>query len=697
MISLKEVFVNKPTFGKVASKDLPKNSMEWNDSILQQFYTDVPYIDPNFMVDPVITDGDDKQGYGKGSIVVTNNGRKINFPIIIKDWKLSPFDVFVKHEGDNDEYIPANQDNINKSLIGESVGEISDYNEYYQDNSVKRPGGITPKQATSAPSIPTQASFGVQTNMKLAFDWHATVHEDDLIKFAEEIDKTPEIKEAFVENGTGVVSRIINEAGSKRVELQDKMNSKIDVGNIVVKKARDTVIDSKLFNVNMLKPITKTPSHVQVRARKFPKMEDVIQSGVSPITRLTSIANGYAINGVVYNIKDHRNEGNIDKKLFISDDGKYYAVKSEMSGQPAFFGVDLPLKKEAFDSLIRRTADVTTDELPILATSSADKQFPEAGGVLHTDPDKYKCEEIAFIYGQGDEWEAIYCNGGAFKKRIVNGREVYLNKGKAFIKAGVAKPVPVDSVDDPIYGIALGQRKMCLIPETTIVVNLSMIECIKGVLVSPDKTPKDVLNESGVEKIAMSIGDKGFKIDGAPADSIKKIAGLKPWDELDVKSANTILETVGMTKQAADEAIRTLVKSASDGRGNLVTVYGVTSDYINAEPILQMEKEAVLKPMLREYALSIRSNLIKEAAVIDDPEVVDNVLSTNFINEDNINDFVENIDKLEKVNSKLAELLVAARMGLKDVDEMAIKKAIEGLNKTIEGLNKLKLVATSNA
>jgi hypothetical protein len=110
-----------------------------------------------------------------------------------------------------------------------------------------------------------------------------------------------------------------------------------------------------------------------------------------------------------------------------------------------------------------------------------------------------------------------------------------------------------------------------------------------------------------------------------------------------------------------------------------------------------MEKQAKLKPILKEYAQSIRQNLIKEAAVIDDPEVVDNVLATNFINEDNINDFVNNIDKLEKVNSKLAELLVAARMGLKDVDEMAIKKAIEGLNKTISGLNKLKMVATSNA
>jgi len=77
-----------------------------------------------------------------------------------------------------------------------------------------------------------------------------------------------------------------------------------------------------------------------------------------------------------------------------------------------------------------------------------------------------------------------------------------------------------------------------------------------------------------------------------------------------------------------------------------------------------------------------------------DPEVVDNVLGTNFINEDNLKEFVNNIDKLEAVNNKLAELLVASRMGLKDIDEQALKKAIEGLSSVIKGLEQLKLVVS---
>ena len=107
-----------------------------------------------------------------------------------------------------------------------------------------------------------------------------------------------------------------------------------------------------------------------------------------------------------------------------------------------------------------------------------------------------------------------------------------------------------------------------------------------------------------------------------------------------------------------------------------------------------MEKEASLKPLFKQYADKLRINLIKEAAVIDDPEVVDNVLGTNFINEDNLKEFVNNIDKLEAVNNKLAELLVASRMGLKDIDEQALKKAIEGLGSVIKGLEQLKLVVS---
>ena len=98
----------------------------------------------------------------------------------------------------------------------------------------------------------------------------------------------------------------------------------------------------------------------------------------------------------------------------------------------------------------------------------------------------------------------------------------------------------------------------------------------------------------------------------------------------------------------------------------------------------------------KQYANMVKTDLIKEASMLEDPEAVDVVLSLNFINEDNINYFVENIDELKEVSSNLSKLLVASRMGLKTVDEHAVKKVVDGLEVVIDNLESLRLATTNS-
>ena len=75
--------------------------------------------------------------------------------------------------------------------------------------------------------------------------------------------------------------------------------------------------------------------------------------------------------------------------------------------------------------------------------------------------------------------------------------------------------------------------------------------------------------------------------------------------------------------------------------------------------------------------------------MLEDPTAVDKVLSVGFINPENISIFAGYIPEFESVIRKLAELLVATRMGLHTVDEGALQRAMVHLDKVVAGLKTL--------
>jgi hypothetical protein len=78
--------------------------------------------------------------------------------------------------------------------------------------------------------------------------------------------------------------------------------------------------------------------------------------------------------------------------------------------------------------------------------------------------------------------------------------------------------------------------------------------------------------------------------------------------------------------------------------------------------------------------------LLKEATAIDDPIAVDKILSLGFITPENVAVFASYIPEIETVIRRLAELLVAARLGLHSVDEGAIQRSLVHLDKVVAGL-----------
>lgn len=144
-----------------------------------------------------------------------------------------------------------------------------------------------------------------------------------------------------------------------------------------------------------------------------------------------------------------------------------------------------------------------------------------------------------------------------------------------------------------------------------------------------------------------------------------------------------------------DLAVQMLEKAAEAGQ--VVRIYGLQT----LSPISDLVKKASISARVDLAALPNlprRVNLLKEAAVITfdkkagalvDTASVDNVLSLNFLNPENVATFVENIPQLEETSCKLASLVLATQLGLQSIPKTAAVRAMFALEDVITGLKGL--------
>ena len=92
-------------------------------------------------------------------------------------------------------------------------------------------------------------------------------------------------------------------------------------------------------------------------------------------------------------------------------------------------------------------------------------------------------------------------------------------------------------------------------------------------------------------------------------------------------------------------------------------------------------------------ANSLKRDLVKEAAVIPDPTAVDAVLSLGFLNAENLGVFISYLPKIDEAQEKICELLLAARLGLRNIPVPALEKAMRTVEQVIEGLQQLAFTA----
>jgi hypothetical protein len=693
MISVKDAVKRKLTFDKVAEFQLSKNTADWNEQILNRFYQEVDYLSRDYNVEVCITSIDENKGYGKGSIVVSYGNKTVNFPIIINDYKISPFDVFVS----NSRYTPLDINSLKRHLLNSSLGIVQNL-ETGMTSGIKTPGGISPKRSVSMDSTePYRQQPNIEKISSLA-------SKESIDKLAQQLVCEPDLMESFHDNTGDLITQTID---AVRVDYQQpRLEQKgiIDISQVIDAKDTIAVLDTEMFDVNKLVPI-KSPSICELRTYTYPTIEDFLSSRVE---KITASKNGKSIVGIVVDTvpydrydDEYRGGSRSDKKdlknrkdqIFVSLDGKYISSYNDYEKNGiGFYGTPMGGN---IGQAVKIISDHTTSDFINFKTDNH-----ILGADILFNPNHIKSEKTNYgyadiptcggnnfyvIYGDENLYQAMGFSGN-FRRVKVDGNYSFVSPDVAIIPSGVVSIQKVSGTRNAYYKMLTGNAKsIFLIPESSVIISTKYMTTLnQNDLMVPSKSLQKMYQDAGIENIKISIGEEGYNITGNVVDQLPGSTGLT------TKEAMAVLRLVGVNKEQATGILKTAINKAVMNQGPTI-VYGVRGDYINDKVTPALEKQARVKGLMKQYAESLCIDLVKEASVLTNPEAVDVVLSLNFINEDNLNSYINHIPQFEEINCKLAELLVASRMGLTDMDEGAIKRSINGISSVIHGLENLKL------
>lgn len=164
---------------------------------------------------------------------------------------------------------------------------------------------------------------------------------------------------------------------------------------------------------------------------------------------------------------------------------------------------------------------------------------------------------------------------------------------------------------------------------------------------------------------------------------MQKMAQALNWDPTNLSATKAVflLSSKKCPMQKTAEALK-----EAKVRG-ISTIHGLP-DIITGE---QVEKVASKKNEDYErYIRGLRVDLTKEASKLEEGQVVDAALSLNFINSENVNKFIGFIPYLNECTKMLAQCLLASRLGMNEIPEPETQSAMFRMVDVIQGLKKLK-------
>lgn len=652
-----------PEFSKTAAEvTLPEDPTQWQQEILQEIYKQVPFIadyDPSVVMDRL----DGERGVAFGHVEVGNKTelnvtqgeqaaqvagiRHVRIPIIVRDGKLFPFDVMVTEDS---KVLPLTERRLRSALFRPQVFDVTS----------RTPGD---QSLISALYPPYRQNYGfggggatMSAGMGKEGSKHAsilaavlpTAHEGDYTRTAERLQEVapwlPHNKEAMAQPLKTLAG--FEPRGSK--SLHEKVAGVLVPSVVQVARTNEGYVVKKASAQYWLPTLQRMDRGELVKAVGSEVALLIDKTGSVTSTMGEDLA------------AEPEGQTESDSPKLITDYGIYKVQDQEGKHLIGF----------AFPNLI----DVEGHPLPMTLFTNG-SQTAVQGEIVGV----RVAEGLSVTTGRPKGY-------GAFYKVLPNGHveamvpmDLQMNftgaDGQVALVGHTMEGREIQvSIEQGIKAPAMADEQHLCVPEDWRWLPLEGTKAVS--LVShPDEYMK-------VAEVPLSVQLRGdasgtFSISGGPIEKVAKDERemLSMEDTLFYLAGLGVPPTVGIQKMAESIQLMAPVQVA-------VSRELTPAALVNEE----VTKTAQAAP---SFTVRLRQDLAKEAAFVPDPLAVDTMLSLGFLNPENVMTFVSYMPQLDEAQAHLGDLLVAARLGLREIPSYALERAMKGLEDVIEGLNVL--------
>ncbi len=612
---------------------LSDNVEQWNSEILSEAFSQVPYLS-EFQVTVQLIQVDENKGTGYGSVVVAsiprNQGRPtqspklVMIPVIIKDSKMSPLDVFQF----NGMYYPLNEERLRAAL--------------FQPETFSATGNRPPESSiysTLQPPVETTKIGSALVALQ------GKVNATQCVEFQEKL------KEASLLNHISTVATPgVRAAFHTAAQLEPISQSDLDT-------VKTACVPPDVIQVNK----TDTDTY-QVNWANCDLYEKTSQ------------------------LLDRRAAKQLVKQAFKELEQKGSVVFSTKESKAKI------LKKHASFGLIDRhgtwvVQDVSGKQLAGIAIPTVTLTGQPSDFFVFTNGINYSYQPlVAGRYsGEATVLPEDPFGGFGILYHYVDGEAVCFPPMRVVASSVSPDGEAVYSVSLPHSGLT---RDICFFAElSSPSVGIDGVICLPASykwMLLDEENPLSLVDEPSQVLIDENVKTAELIYDGASYS----LRGF-PYQNLDssrhfmTKSAAEFLAVAGGLHPKDLPELFSLAELHG-------SVKFASSKAIIPHHLKLKEAKALLAQDLSSLDLPKPQFLLKEAAVIPNTLTVDRILSLGFITPENLATFVTLIPEFERTLSSLAELLIAIRLGITEVPETAVERALVALDYTVKGLKTLK-------
>ncbi len=663
-----ELFVD-PTleFEKVAADtQLPEDPSVWPNEILQQLFKEAPYVSdfsPHIVMDKV----DAERAYGFGHVEISSKTqmqpeevtggsraaagiKTARVPIIIRDGNLSPFDVMITEDGKT---MPLTEQRLRQAIFRPQAFDVT--SRLPGDQGII--GQLYPpirQNAGSGGGVTMTVGTGGEKIGSVLDQVLPTIHARDYTNFFNEL-KDEKIKAAYLINAPATAPALSKlgqytpRAREKRAHLLPSL-LKADVAQ-VSKTHEGYAI--KTANRSFWEPVVTYADRGEV-CRRFG----------AKVALAADISGSVTVDGE----GEPPPEGEVEpgkvppeaQPELIKDFG-IYKVKDDQG-------------RDLIGYVFPNLLDVDGKPMPMALFTNGSQSAVQAeiAGVRVGDAVPMHDSDMR---GHG----AFYVMGedGAYATMPMDIDASLNNEGSASFMATTMEGSQMEVSMQPNVDQIMTVDNQMLIPEHYHWMSLENSEPVV-LQSSPDEAAAE--KQASVTRGRVEIrgaSHNEFHLDGMPLDKLAS----KHKEYLSYDDALFLLAGIGVPLWEAQQKLA----EASSGYEPKV-VYSTRQIFTAAN---QLEEAKTAGRKYVESMPDLQRILVKEAAVIPDPVAVDTVLSLGFINPENVMSFVGSMPQIENAQQRMCEMLVATRLGLRDVPGTALERAIRSTEEVLDGLHVL--------